>query len=115
MPADQLAVEHLDEDNYGVWSTHMEFLLTTKKCWRAVVATEELTSERDKETDQLARSYIGLTVKPQHLPTVKPGMHSRTSLLPSHSPTSTSCAKTSSRSQRRPTRPSPPSSPVPEP
>ena len=71
MPADQLAVEHLDEDNYGVWSTHMEFLLTTKKCWRAVVATEELTSERDKETDQLARSYIGLTVKLQHLPTVK--------------------------------------------
>ena len=69
MAADQTALERLDWDNYPAWAANMQFFLITKKCWHALSLTEPLSPE-DSKADQLALSYIGLTVKPHLQPTI---------------------------------------------
>jgi histone deacetylase 1/2 len=67
---DGISVERLDWSNYPVWAANMRFFLTTKKCWHTVASADLPATDVDRKADELALSYIGLCVKPQHQPTI---------------------------------------------
>jgi hypothetical protein len=58
-----LAVEQLD-DNYATWHIRMQYLLTHKGLWKAVIG------EGSADSDEKALALIGLHVKDHHLSTL---------------------------------------------